>query len=444
MSWEVSNLIINDDSGVTITGSRGSLSNVNPSTIFNVYLSDAQSRTRMNPNANTILCGRGNSSAGYSIVFGYTLPTDKTIYIQTDQNDGNVWFWWDGLTQDSDFGTNYGYYRSIFIEQSYTYGFNFQDSAYNCYGGFSYKIINSKTYRGQTWLGFSEQFLPLIWTTIPLSNFVINGERYDSNKSGGAGSGYIGNSLLSNKKMVGYNVPTSSAESTKTESVNEVSASAVSGKPKSGNGFARIKLISQAHQNVNVSANNQLKNDGVSPTVIDGQMGEYDSNTQSYYFTDACSFTYSNGKISKQVLQSAKRLLFEMEVRLDNESISNYIDASIHMKYGIEGYRLLGVISGNGTITTGDYSFFWMNNGTVQKNDTAPLDVSANRGAFHKVRFELLMNNSTVTTMNCYLDEELYKTKSINQALVLDYDEYNIYCDIPQYAYVRSYKVEVI
>jgi hypothetical protein len=39
-------------------------------------------------------------------------------------------------------------------------------------------------------------------------------------KSGGAGSGYIGNSLLSNKKMVGYNVPTSSAESTMTESVN--------------------------------------------------------------------------------------------------------------------------------------------------------------------------------------------------------------------------------
>lgn len=60
---------------------------------------------------------------------------------------------------------------------------------------------------------------------------------------GGAGSGYIGNSLVSNKKMVGYNVPTSSAESTKTESVNEASADPVSGKPKSGNGFARIKFL---------------------------------------------------------------------------------------------------------------------------------------------------------------------------------------------------------
>lgn len=64
-----------------------------------------------------------------------------------------------------------------------------------------------------------------------------------TSNSGGAGSGYIGNSLVSNKKMVGYNVPTSSAESTKTESVNEASESPVSGKPKIGNGYAKIKFL---------------------------------------------------------------------------------------------------------------------------------------------------------------------------------------------------------
>ena len=62
-------------------------------------------------------------------------------------------------------------------------------------------------------------------------------------ESGGAGSGYIGNSLVSNKKMVGYNVPTSSDESTKTESVDEASESPVSGKPKIGNGHAKIKFL---------------------------------------------------------------------------------------------------------------------------------------------------------------------------------------------------------
>ena len=60
---------------------------------------------------------------------------------------------------------------------------------------------------------------------------------------GGAGSGYIGNSLVSNKKMVGYNVPTSSAEATKTESVSVYSATKEANKPKAGNGFARVKFV---------------------------------------------------------------------------------------------------------------------------------------------------------------------------------------------------------
>ena len=80
----------------------------------------------------------------------------------------------------------------------------------------------------------------------------------DQNRSGGAGSGYIGNSLLSNKKMVGYNVPTSSAESTKTESVNEASETPVSGKPKIGNGFARIKFL----RDVQVLTLEQITNGG--------------------------------------------------------------------------------------------------------------------------------------------------------------------------------------
>lgn len=69
------------------------------------------------------------------------------------------------------------------------------------------------------------------------------GEKGGSLLSGGAGSGYIGNALVSNKKMVGYNVPTSSSESTKTESVNVYSVTKETNKPKAGNGFARIKFL---------------------------------------------------------------------------------------------------------------------------------------------------------------------------------------------------------
>jgi len=73
---------------------------------------------------------------------------------------------------------------------------------------------------------------------------LYGGYKGTSALSGGAGSGYIGNSDLSNKKMVGYDVPTSSSTSTKTESVNDASATPISGKPKIGNGFVRITLLS--------------------------------------------------------------------------------------------------------------------------------------------------------------------------------------------------------
>ena len=84
---------------------------------------------------------------------------------------------------------------------------------------------------------------PVFYTDMAYHDIYINNEKIDFNKSGGAGSGYIGNSLLSNKKMVGYNVPTSDATGTKTESVQVYSASGEENKPKAGNGMARITFL---------------------------------------------------------------------------------------------------------------------------------------------------------------------------------------------------------
>lgn len=334
MSWEVSNLIINDDSGVTIAKGSRTLANVKPSNMYAQYLSDAQEVSLLNTNANTIICGKGNNSNGYADVFGWTLPADKTIYIQTDQNDGNVWFWWDGLSGSSSFGNNGNYFREISFGEYYTYGFKFSGSAVSCGGGVSPKTINSKTYYAQTWLGSSAQLLPIIWTTIPLSNFVINGERYDSNKSGGAGSGYIGNSLLSNKKMVGYNVPTSSAESTKTESVDEASETPVSGKPNIGNGFARIKFL----RDIQVLTLEQITNGGqisgyttisgdytwnATPpwSEMDGRILflkkyngrplEYDSNGGYFYFERKSGDSESNFYIPIPVRMKVTKITFD-------------------------------------------------------------------------------------------------------------------------------------
>ena len=64
-----------------------------------------------------------------------------------------------------------------------------------------------------------------------------------NNSSGGGGSGYIGNSLLTNKAMYCYNCEESADESTKTISTTNVSSDAISGYAKKGNGYARVTLI---------------------------------------------------------------------------------------------------------------------------------------------------------------------------------------------------------
>ena len=61
--------------------------------------------------------------------------------------------------------------------------------------------------------------------------------------SGGGGSGYIGNSLLTEKSMYCYNCEESTEESTKTISTTCTSATATENCAKQGNGYARITLI---------------------------------------------------------------------------------------------------------------------------------------------------------------------------------------------------------
>lgn len=62
---------------------------------------------------------------------------------------------------------------------------------------------------------------------------------------GGGGAGYIGNSELKNKHMTCYSCSTSTAESTKTISVTNVSSSPLVDYAKEGNGYAKITFIAE-------------------------------------------------------------------------------------------------------------------------------------------------------------------------------------------------------
>ena len=65
-----------------------------------------------------------------------------------------------------------------------------------------------------------------------------------TNGGGAGGSGYIGNTILTNKSMYCYNCEESSEESTKTISTTCTSETPTENCSKQGNGYARITLIS--------------------------------------------------------------------------------------------------------------------------------------------------------------------------------------------------------
>jgi len=76
------------------------------------------------------------------------------------------------------------------------------------------------------------------------AGFYGGGGGFARDGGGGGGSGYIGNSLLTNKVMYCYNCTASSETSTKTVSTTCVSSTATSNCAKQGNGYAKISYVS--------------------------------------------------------------------------------------------------------------------------------------------------------------------------------------------------------
>ena len=110
----------------------------------------------------------------------------------------------------------------------------------------------------------------------------------------GAGSGYIGNSLLSNKKMVGYNVPTSSVEGTKTESVQVFSLTPLANTPKAGNGFVRITWLRDLPDRYIFRTNPEVMVDTLTLDVPNAELveeGIIKGLTYKIYDNDLCVIT---------------------------------------------------------------------------------------------------------------------------------------------------------
>ncbi len=89
-------------------------------------------------------------------------------------------------------------------------------------------------------------------------------------KGGAGGSGYIGNSLLTDKYMYCYNCTASSDTATKTYTTTNVSSTPTANYAKSGNGAARITAISLNVDLLIITYNNNGGSGCYSKTIVNG------------------------------------------------------------------------------------------------------------------------------------------------------------------------------
>ena len=177
------NMIFNDNSEITAAKSSYTASTT-PKFLVDMYKekSTQSGYAYMNANANTWLIGPANNANGYSAIFGWTLPTDKDIYIvcqnDTGQNAYYVWIWWDGFTSRDMLGTNCGYYKEINVLSNGTISQYQAATAINCYSGFSNNLtIDGNRYWSQTWLGGNATLKPIVWTEVNTSRIWVNGKK---------------------------------------------------------------------------------------------------------------------------------------------------------------------------------------------------------------------------------------------------------------------------
>ena len=166
--------------------------------------------------------------------------------------------------------------------------------------------------------------------------------------SGAGGSGYIGNELLSNKKMVCYNCTIDDSLSTKTERTTCVNATANADCAKKNNGYARITLLA-ADEYLEELRNNLTKTYSVKekPTkdYYEYESGKFVIKTTSEYFTPSVNNSNNRAEIREDSLYFSSTA--------NNASSLIYYNNKL-TKTSISGtYRNYNNGSGSGTLYIG-------------------------------------------------------------------------------------------
>lgn len=180
----------------------------------------------------------------------------------------------------------------------------------------------------------------------------------------GGGSGYIGNNLLTNKVMYCYNCTESNEESLKTISTSCVSTSPSSSCAKSGNGYARIKLLNQPEKfstektTITAQDKKSMSINNINQTIVIScklKTDKLSRTSKIYNGPTKWTFDYTGGE---QVFITPIKGIYKLEVwGAQGGNKNNYLG-------GYGGYSI-------GTITINQFDKLYINVGGIGTANTA-------------------------------------------------------------------------
>ncbi len=197
--------------GGTVWGAGGGATSIQ-----NLLIDDGQLKNYSNNIENVLIVSGGGGGAGWH--YKKYLTTPQSPYNPHSGGSGGGYLGSNGITEKDSLATGGSQSK---------YGTNGSTALTIPNGGFGYGGNYEKT---QSASGGG-------------SGLYGGGGAYYNGSSAAGGSGYIGNTLLSEKSMYCYNCATSTEESTKTISTTCISETPTENCAKSGNGYARITLI---------------------------------------------------------------------------------------------------------------------------------------------------------------------------------------------------------
>ena len=197
--------------GGTVWGAGGGATSIQ-----NLLIDDGQLKNYSNNIENVLIVSGGGGGAGWH--YKKYLTTPQSPYNPHSGGSGGGYLGSNGITEKDSLATGGSQSK---------YGTNGSTALTISNGGFGYGGNYEKT---QCASGGG-------------SGLYGGGGAYYNGSSAAGGSGYIGNTLLTEKSMYCYNCATSTEESTKTISTTCTSATPTANCSKQGNGYARITLI---------------------------------------------------------------------------------------------------------------------------------------------------------------------------------------------------------